>query len=288
MKNSLFLLCLWLLMACAPVPTPLPTNPPTVTLKPTATLTSTFTPAPSATPSPVPSGPCDNPLVPLVVGNHWTYRATTGNGESIYTLDALERQDDRTIVVLMDFNDLTRGQSVQERVVCLDGAIDNFPLFVMDMLFADQLEKLLNTYHESGAYAPPYAFFADKNWIANWESDYLTEDSAVIRNPAFDQSLIISSSSPIALMFQMDGTREPLKVPAGDFPTALKVSHSFELNATIGNSAGVLTVHTTQWYEPYVGLLRAQVDSATLEAYGQSFEISLPSIVELMEYTPGK
>ena len=288
MKKPLVLFCLWLLVACAPAPTPLPTIPPTVAAAPTATLTATSTPAPSATPSPVPSGPCDNPLVPLVVGNQWTYRATTGSGESIYTLDALERQDDRTIVVLMDFNDLTRGQSVQERVVCLDGAIDNFPLFVMDMLFADQLEKLLNTFHERGAYAPPYAFFADKNWIADWESDYLTEDSAVIRNPAFDQSLIISSSSPISLMFQMDGTREPLKVPAGDFPTALKVSHSFELNATIGNSAGVLTVHTTQWYAPYVGLLRAQVDSATLESYGQSFEISLPSVVELMEFTAGK
>jgi hypothetical protein len=222
------------------------------------------------------------------VGNQWKYRATTGSGESVYTLAALERRENRTIVVLMDFKDLTRGQSVQEQVVCLDGAIDNFPLFVMDMLFADQLEKLLNTYHERGAYAPPYAFFTDKNWIADWEADYLTEDSAVIRNPAYNQSLIISSSSPIELIFQTDGTREPLKVPAGDFPTALKVRHSFELNATIGNSAGVLTVHTTQWYAPYVGLLRAQVDSATLETYGQSFDIALPSVVELVEFTAGK
>jgi len=288
MKKPLVLFCLWLLVACAPASTPLPTIPPTVAAAPTATLTATSTPAPSATPSPVPSGPCDNPLVPLVVGNQWTYRATTGSGESLFTLAALERQDDRTIVVLLDFNDLTRGQSVQERVVCLDGAIDNFPLFVMDMLFADQLEKLFNTYHERGAYAPSHAFFADKNWIADWESDYLTEDSAVIRNPAYDQSLIISSSSPFALLFQMDGTREPLTVPAGDFPEALKVSHSFELNATIGNSAGILTVRTTQWYAPYVGLLRAQVDSATLETYGQSFDISLPSVVELMDFTAGK
>ena len=288
MKQNFILLCLWLLAACAPAPTPLPTNPPTATDVPTATLTATFTPAPSATPSPVPSGPCDNPLVPLVVGNQWKYRATTGSGESVYTLTALERQENRTIVVLMDFTDLTRGQSVQERVLCQDGAIDNFPLFVMDMHFADQLEKLLNTYHERGAYAPPYAFFADKNWIADWESDYLTEDSAVIRNPAYDQSLIISSSSPIALSFQMDGTREPIKVPAGEFPAAVKVSHSFELNATIGNSAGVMTVHTTQWYAPYVGLLRAQVDSATLETFGQSLEISLPSVVELVEFTAGK
>jgi hypothetical protein len=288
MKKAFVLLCLWLLAACAPAPTPLPTIPPSVTVAPTVTLTATFTPAPSVTPSPVPNGPCDNPLVPLVVGNQWRYRATTGSGESLYTLAALERQDERTIVVLLDFNDLTRGQSVQEPVVCQDGAIDNFPLFVMDMLFADQLEKLFNTYHERGAYAPSYAFFADKNWIADWESDYLTEDVAVIRNPAYDQSLIISRSSPIALLFQTDGTREPLKVPAGDFPEALKVSHSFQLNATIGNTAGDLTVRTTQWYAPYVGLLRAQVDSATLETYGQSFDISLPSVVELMEFTAGK
>jgi hypothetical protein len=288
MRKSLVLLCLWLLVACAQAPTTPTTIPPTVSVAPTATMTATFTPVPSATPSPVPSGPCDNPLVPLVVGNQWTYRATTGSGESLYTLSALERQDDRTIVVLLDFTDLTRDQSVQEPVVCLDGAIDNFPLFVMDMLFADQLERLFNTFHERGAYAPPYAFFAEKNWIADWEADYLTEDSAVIHNPENDQSLIISSASPIALLFQMDGTREPLKVPAGDFPAALKVSHSFMLNATIGNTAGFLTVRTTQWYSPYVGLLRAQVDSATLETFGQSFDISLPSVVELMEFTVGK
>lgn len=286
MKKALVLFCLWLLAACAPTPTPLPTITPSIT--PTVTLTATFTPAPSATPSPVPNGPCDNPLVPLVVGNRWNYRATTGSGESLYSLEALERQDGRTIVVLLAFNDLTRGQSVQEPVACQDGAIDNFPLFVMDMLFADQLEKLLNTYHERGAYAPPYVFFADKNWVAGWESDYLTEDIAVLRNPAYDQSLIISSSSPIKLSFQTDGTREPLTVPVGDFPQALKVSHSFQLVVTIGNTAGTLTVNTTQWYEPYVGLLRAQADSATLETFGQSFEIPLPSVVELMEFAAGR
>ena len=123
--------------------------------------------------------------------------------------------------------------------------------------------------------------------LRNGSSDYLTEDTAVIRNPAYDQSLIISSSSPIALSFQTDGTREPLTVPAGNFPEAIKVSHSFQLNATIGNTAGDLTVRTTQWYAPFVGLLRAQVDSATLETNGQSFEILLPSVVELTEFTAG-
>jgi hypothetical protein len=89
----------------------------------------------------------------------------------------------------------------------------------------------------------------------------------------------------------MDGSREPVTVPAGNFPQAIKVLHNFSLPATItlptGGVGGSLTLYTTQWYEPYVGLLRAQVDSASLSITGQEMSISMQSTVELIDFTAG-
>ena len=275
-----------MLSACTPAIIPSPTLTATNTVSPTSTATPTST----LTPTPIPNGPCDNPLVPLAIGNQWTYRATTDSGEKTYTLQALERKDIGNIVTVVEFGD--GEQSVQEQVVCLDGVIEDFPLFVMDMLLSDYLNKLFNTYHDTGIYAPAYQTFAENNWMLNWGAIYLTEDVAYIKNPMGSSDLVVVQSSPMDLFFQMDGTREPVTVPAGDFPEALKVSHTFNLTVTItlptgGGAGGLLTLYTTQWYEPYVGLVRAQLDSASLQMGTQEFNIPMQSTVELIEFVSG-
>jgi hypothetical protein len=171
--------------------------------------------------------------------------------------------------------------------VCLEGVIEDFPLFVMDMLFADRLNKFMNTYHDRGIYAPSHATLAENNWILDWEVFYLTEDGALIKNPIGPPDLVIGISSPINIDFRMDGSREPVIVPAGEFPQAMKVSHDFTVSATQGASGGHLIIETSQWYEPYVGLVRAQLDKATLSTNGQKFSVPMTSVLELIEFTPG-
>lgn len=286
MRRALILLILVVLCACAPAVTPIPTAPP----QPTATQTSTSTPLPSptptVTPAPPPDGPCDNPLVPLVIGSQWKYRVTTDSGGREYTLNVLERVDSGNILMLVEFAD--QEKSVQERIVCLDGAIEDFPLFVMDMLFAERLNKFMNTYHDRGLYAPSHADLAGNNWVMDWEVYYLTEDTAQITNPLGPPDLSIVQSSPIDISFNMDGTREPVTVPAGEFPQALRVAHDFTLSATWGNFGGHLILETTQWYEPYVGLLRARVDQASYSIGMQESGIPWNSVLELIEFTPGR
>ncbi len=286
MKNTMVIFIVLILTACAPSASLPPTPSLTATLIPTVTPTPTLTPSPT----PVPNGPCDNPLVPMVIGNEWRYLVTTPNGEKLYNLKAVDRQDSRNIVMLVEFGD---GEgSVQEQVVCIDGAIDNFPLFMMDMLFTDYLNKLFNTYHDHGYYAPAHQTFADNDWMLNWEAEYLTEDVAYIKNPIGGSDLTVLESSPIFLSFEMDGTREPVTVPAGEFSQAIKVSHTFSLTVTVtlptGGAGGHLTLFTTQWYEPYVGLVRTELESASLRTGTQEFSVPMQSIVELIEFTPGK
>ncbi|HEY5731026.1 MAG TPA: hypothetical protein VIS72_13310 [Anaerolineales bacterium] len=288
MKNLILLFSVLMMSACAIAVAPTPSLTATSTVTNTATIPPTATPSPSLTPSPtaVPNGPCDNPLMPMAVGNHWIYRVATARGERVYNLKVLEIRDIGNLVAVVEFGN--EAESVQESVICLDGAIENFPLFVMDMLFADVLNKFMNTYHDKGLYSPSHASFVENGWVLYWQAFYLTEDSAGIADPLGGPSLILVQSSPIDLSFEMDGTREVVTVPAGEFPQALKVSHTFTVSATLGANGGHLTLETTQWYEPYVGLVRAQVDTASYTMGGQKAGIPLQSVLELVEFSPGK
>ena len=164
MKKLVFIILVLILTACAS--TASPANPTSaITATPIPAITPSITPSPTLTPTPVPDGPCDNPLVPLVIGNEWKYRVTTESSVKEYSLKVVERRDSGNLLMVVEFGD--GEQSVQERVVCIDGAIDNFPLFMMDMLFTDFLNKLFNTYHDHGNYAPAHQTFADNDWILN-------------------------------------------------------------------------------------------------------------------------
>jgi hypothetical protein len=290
MKKSLLFFLSFALTACGSAATPIPQKTLTPTL--TATPTATPTPTPTLTTTPPPNGPCDNPLVPLGTGNQWTYRVTTTGGEARYSLKSLGRQDGANIVALVEYSDQKNSLTVQDLVVCQDGAIDNYPLFVMNMLFSDYLNKYIDTYHESGPYAPNDQSLIQNNWRMTWQADYLTEDEAYIKNPLGGPDLLIMQSTPVGLSFQMDGSRESVTTPAGNFPQALKIIQDFSLNVTItvpGSGTGTgdtLTLHTTQWYEPYIGLVRAQVESASLSGDGMEYRVPLESTLELVEFAP--
>jgi hypothetical protein len=287
MKKSLLLFMSFALTACGFSVTTIPQK--TLTPALTTTPAPTPTPTPTLTATPVPNGPCDNPLVPLGTGNQWTYRVTTTSGESDYSLKSLGRQDGANIVALVEYSDQKNNLSVQDLVICQDGAIENYPLFVMNMLFSDYLNKYIDTYHESGVYAPNYQSLIQNNWTMNWQADYLTEDEAYIKNPSGGPDLLILLSTPVELSFHLDSVRESVNAPAGNFPQALKITQDFSLNVTItspGSGTGTsdtLTLMTTQWYEPYIGLVRARIDSASLSG---GYSIPIESTVELVEFAP--
>lgn len=286
MKKTLSLVLLLVLAACGPAINVSPTVPPTSTLIPTPTATVT------PTSTPVPNGPCDSPLLPLMTGSKWTYRVTTESGESLYTLKALNRDDGRNVIIMVEFTDQKNGTTVLEPVVCMDGAIENFPLFVMDMHFANYLGNDFNTYHDTGIYAPSYQTLVENNWSMDWTLKYLTEDYVNIKNPMSGPDLIVMQSSMIDLLFETDGMREAVTVPAGSYPRALKVLHSFSFPVTLtlstGGTGGVLTLDTAQWYEPYVGLLRAQVAKASLSFNQQEVTVPVVSTIELVEFKAGQ
>ncbi|MBI4731842.1 MAG: hypothetical protein HY781_06905 [Chloroflexi bacterium] len=285
--STLVLACL-LIVSCEvpdlqiPIETPMPTA--TLTpVQPTPTLTPTATP--------VPSGPCDNPLMSLNVGNQWKYRSTSQLGSSEQILRVTEWNEEVGINAVIEMEDLETGTIDGDWVTCLGGGgIEDFPLFFISLQMGDYMDGVLNTFYQSGIYAPAYAELAASNWHLDWDAEYLTEESLCFTNVVENVTMCINSSSPIDLTFETQGEYESVTVPAGTFSQALKVTFTFRMATTLVYptlaTSAPLTVTTTQWYAPFIGLVRSQVDSASLEILpGQESAAPVESVVELIEYT---
>jgi len=287
MKNISIITLVFFLIACGSVPASQPTTPPTSL--PTSTP---LPPTPTATPTPLPTGPCDNPLVPLAMGNRWVYRAITPDGEALYNLESVEIRNEANTISIFDFTDQKHNQTVQEPVVCQNGAIENFPLFVTTMLLSDYVDTAFNTYHDTGVYAPSHQTLNENNWQMDWNTNYLTEEKAHLKNPMGGSDLIVLESSAMKLTFHTNGEKESVTTPAGDFPQAIKVLRSFSMSVTItlptGGTNGILTLEATELYEPYIGLVRSQITSASLETQGTTIPVEIESVLELLEFHPGE
>jgi len=279
------LLSIILLSACGASPAAKEV-PQVVVASPTVPLPPTATAAPTEIPKML--GPCQNPFIPLAEGNTWQYQTTNERGVFSYSLEALAFSKDRTETMLLRFSDTTSKISIEELVVCQDGAIDNFPNYVMDMLFADRLDKLLDTVHQKDPSMPGYDAFAAAGWKMDWSTTYLTEDNASLIDPVTKEGLVIGRSSELGLKYSLDGTVEEVTVPAGTFE-AFVVAHSFEFLVTIpakytNSAAAVLTVYTTQWYAPNIGLVKSTVDKATIRSGGLEMDVPLDGMVELTQF----
>jgi hypothetical protein len=289
MKKAALLCLLLVVTACGTAVPPQPTSTPS----PTETSTPVPTPTVTPTATPVPDGPCDNPLVPLGAGQTWQYRVTTPGGESLYTLKSLDVRDIGNIVAEVEFTDHKNDATLRELVVCQQGAIQNFPLYLMSMFFADYLDRILDTVHDTGTYAPAYPTLTGQDWAMDWQAVYLTENAAYLTNPLGGPDIFILESFPVSLAFQTDGSRETLTTPAGTFEQALVVRQSFSLMVSVTDpgsgtgTPGKLTVQTTQWYEPYVGLVKGRIDSVLLATINAEYNAPIESTLELIGYVPG-
>lgn len=299
MKYFSLIACIILLIsisACGPgrlfgptlTQTPSSTPTPTLTPTPTATLTPTPTNTPTATP--VPDGPCDNPLLPLGRQNQWTYRVTTSSGESQFSLASLGVQQAANIVAQVAYSDQKKDFTITKMVICQAGAIVNYPLFVLNMLFSEYLDKYISAYHESGMYAPNYQSLSQNNWVLTWQDGYLTENEAYLRNPSGQADLYIPVNTDMSLSFSLSRAPESVSVPAGTFPQTLQIVQDVTLPVTYvnpgGNSGTADSLHVTitEWVEPWLGLVRAQITSASLQSFPS---LPIQSTLELIEFKPG-
>jgi len=242
----------------------------------------------------VPSGPCDNPLAPLVQGNEWLYQSAGANGVSRQKVTIGAVGEDRAEIVMVDPD---TSQTVQDVIFCTQGNIENFPVIITSMLLADYVKGVLNTYHTTGVYAPSYPTLAQNDWKYAWETEYLSEETILVKVPERSVLAYLSPNAIFNYQWQVDDVHEAVTIPAGTYPQALKVNQIWTPPVTLmglpgvqaSGVGGVLSMETIQWYEPYVGLLKALITSATVWVPGVlEVPLTFDRMIELMSFTPGR
>jgi len=273
-----------LLAACgaaAPSPTAASTAAPLPPARPSATVASTGTP--------LPAGPCANPLVPLLPGASWIYAITglTTTEQVVIAVVAVSEGHANLHIQVAG-----SGSGAQITASCENGAITSFPPVFLVHLLSGILGGDLVATTLYGVYAPSTASLEKNGWVSSWNRVELLQEGVKVSLPGSNDTVFTTVNSEMIVDMRSAGERVALTVPVGSYPQALKVAGVARLPVTrladAGSQDGELTVQFSQWYQPYVGLLQMQVDSAGV-AFGSGARAPFPVnvAVQLIRYQPG-
>jgi len=253
-------------------PTPTSTNPPTE-----------IPPTPTLTPTPVPEGACANVLFPLLPGSEWIYQSSGSGGLSRMIFQVISVENELASIHVVDEK---IGITTDDTVRCEDRAIVNLPLVYISLLLSDYLDGVLNTYQESGLTAPSLTTFQENNWAYSWDVEKLVEQKIEVQVPGQGSGYILQNSI-IKIQSEGNDVRETISVPFGTFEQAYLVTKNLRVPVTIGSNSAIFEVKYTEWYESFLGLLKIQVNSASIDYSGFPIPLQLDKTLELVEYTEG-
>ena len=264
-----------------------------IVLIPSATATFFFAPTWTFTPIPpttAPIGqPCRNILYPVAAGQQWNYQVNALSRTDAVGMSVLSVGNSVGNVMI---NNQSSGSSKQVQVQCDGDVIRSFPLISVNAFFlGDLVNSNVTASYLSGVLAPNEAAFLNSNWALGWSSQYLISGTTSIsRNGR--QVDITMNNSPITLNCQTlatgDAAFETVTVPAGTF-RALKVvcTEQGQVTATIDGITvtGLAEGRSNQWFALNTGLVKMQVQSATMQFFGVPFSILTDNSLELTSFT---
>ena len=274
--------------------TPRPSNNNPIVPSPTRTALSvtvfTYTPTPTRIPTsthtlvPPLAQTCRNILYPVVPGQQWRYQANAFDRSDILTMNVLSVSNSQGAI---SASSQSIGSNKQTQVQCDGDVIRSFPAMSMDILFGNTLDSNLTASYVSGVLAPNEAAFLQNNWALAWSSQYQVSGSTTIsRNNS--QLTMTFNNSPITLTCQTlasgEAAFETITVAAGTFH-ALKVvcTEQGEVSAKINGTAvtGMAEGRSYQWFAPYIGLVKMQVEYASVTIFDIPFSFLANNSLEL-------
>ncbi len=262
-----------------------PAQIPPATSTPLSAAVWTYTPIPSA---PVPlAQPCRNILYPMAAGGQWLYQANTLGRTDILNMSVLSVNNSQGIVQV---NDQTTGSTKQVQVQCDGDIIRSFPFMSADAIFGSFINSSVTASYISGVLAPNEAAFLNSNWALTWTSQYLVSGTTTI-NRNGRQFNVTMNNSPITLTCQTlaagDAAFETVTVAAGTF-RALKVvcTEQGQVTAIVNGVpvSGLVEGRSNQWFALNTGLVKMQVESATVRIFGVSFSLLTDNSLELKSF----
>jgi hypothetical protein len=245
----------------------------------------TYTPTPySTTPQ---AQTCKNILYPMTTGRQWVYQANTPNRTDILNMSVLSVNNSQGNVLIKN---QSTGTTKQVQIQCIGDIIRSFPFMSMDVLFGNSLNSSVSASYVSGVLAPNETAFLNNNWALAWSSQYLVSGTTAVNRNGTQLSVTLNNS-PVTLSCQTlasgEAAFENITVAAGTF-RALKVVCSEAAQVTTNFNGvqvtGMAEGRSYQWFAPYVGLVKMQVDYAVVKIFDISFSLLTNNNLELKSY----
>jgi len=230
---------------------------------------------------------CKNILYPMTTGRQWVYQVTAPNRSDVLSMNVLSVNNSQGNVQITN---QTTGSTKQVQVLCAGDVIRNFPFMSVDALFGTSLNSTVAASYVSGVLAPNESAFKNNNWALAWSSQYVVTGTTSINRGGTQISATLNNS-PATLNCQTlatgDAAFETVTVAAGTF-RALKVVCSEQAQVTTNlngvSVTGVAEGRSYQWFAPYVGLVKMQVDYAVVKIFDISFSLLTDNNLELKSY----
>jgi hypothetical protein len=266
-----------------------PVYPTTSYSNPIAVSSPTLNFAPTWTSTLAPSGQtCRNILYPMAVGQQWLYQSNVLGRTDILNMSVVSVNNSQGNVAL---NNQTTGSVKQLLVQCDGDVIRSFPFTSVDAMFIGNLvNSNMTASYISGVMAPNETAFLNNNWAMGWSSQYLVSGHTTV-NRNGRQIEVTMNNSPITLTCQTlaagDAAFETVTVAAGTF-RALKIvcTEQGQVTANIDgiNVSGLAEGRSNQWFAPNIGLVKMQVEFATVNIFGVSFSVLTDNGLELRSF----
>jgi len=223
----------------------------------------------------------------MTAGRQWVYQANTPNRTDMLNMSVLSVNNSQGNVVVRN---QSTGSSKQAQIQCAGDVIRSFPFMSMDVLFGNSLNSSVSASYVSGVLAPNEAAFLSNNWALAWSSQYVVSGTTAI-NRGGTQLSVTLNHSPVTLNCQTlasgEAAFENVTVAAGTF-RALKVVCSEQAQVTTSlngvSVTGLAEGQSYQWFAPYVGLVKMQVDYAAVKIFDISFSLLTDNYLELRSY----
>ena len=226
---------------------------------------------------------CRNILYPVTRGQIWNYQARANSHSGDVRMVIFADRDSRGLVgVANQANTLSGGAYVTcDRDVILNSLVLN-----AKGLLGGILNGTLKADYMSGVLAPNELAFTRNNWALSWSTSYRIYGGGLINyhgynfilalNP-FDMRITCQTLASGAAAF------EKVTVSAGTF-YSLKVICTMHGVGT-GRLNGIpiigsMSEQSTQWFAPYIGLVKMQSNSVNIRIFGVTIPFGPSSLSE--------
>lgn len=233
-------------------------------------------------------GVCNNILYPLAIGQQMVYKSTGPEGETQMGITVSNVEGNFATI---DMLNISTGIVTQSTAECEAGTIKNFPAVTMGTVLGDMLNGGLMMEYVSGYIAPTEETLVNTNWNLAWTSEYIMNGEITMEEEGETMTITIDNS-PMLMNWQTLSTGQSVTVPAGTYTNAIKVTRDMTMDVKLDMGVmqldSVLTLKSTHWFEPYIGMVKMNVEEVSVQMQGMTFPVTISETMELIEFRPAE